>query len=43
MISNGNPRSMVAKILGHSKEETTGHYYKLNADHLYQGVKPIEI
>lgn len=43
MISLGNPRSMVAKILGHTKEETTSHYFAMNADHLYQGVKPIEI
>jgi len=43
MISLGNPRSMVAKMLGHSKEETTNHYFDLNADHIYQTLKPIEI
>lgn len=43
MISLGNPRSMVAKMLGHSKEETTNHYFELNADHIYQSLKPIEI
>lgn len=43
MISQGNPRSKVAKMLGHSKEETTSAYFNMNPDHIYQDLKPIEI
>lgn len=32
-ISSGIPRSYVSKMLGHTKESTTQHYYDINASH----------
>lgn len=36
-ISNGIPRSYVSKMLGHTKESTTQHYYDINAGHFIDG------
>lgn len=34
MISNGVERQFVSLMLGHTKEETTQHYYNMNIDHI---------
>lgn len=37
-IASGVPRSFVTKMLGHTKESTTQHYYDINATHFINGV-----
>lgn len=43
LISKGVPRQYVSKILGHVKEATTEHYYRLNVAHVMENVPKINL
>lgn len=41
-VSFGAKTSIVSKMLGHTKEETTRHYFKVNIPEILEGTKNID-
>ena len=41
-IRYGADRPVVSKMLGHTKEETTKHYYRINIPEIIEGTKNVD-
>ncbi len=41
-IRYGAERPVVSKMLGHAKEETTKHYYRINIPEIIEGTKRVD-